>query len=55
MKFEDKEARMGLFDLEDRLAKSNEELVKAINNFRLVCVGSTWILVITAICIACFK
>lgn len=51
MKLEDKEARMALFDLEDRLAKSNEDVIHAINNLRLSIVGSAWIIVIAmALC-----
>lgn len=55
MKFEDNEARMALFDLEDKLATSNMELANAINKLRLAVVGGTWILVIVAVCIAVFK
>lgn len=51
MKLEDHEARMGLFELEDRLAQSNLILAKSIDQLRLAVVGSAWIIVIAmALC-----
>jgi hypothetical protein len=51
MKFEDNEVRMALFELEDKLARSNLTLAQALEKLRLAIVGSAWLIVITlALC-----
>jgi hypothetical protein len=51
MKLEDIPARMALFELEDKVTRSNLAIAQALDKLRLAVVGGAWLIVIAlALC-----
>lgn len=55
MKLEDTEARIAIFELEDKMIQSNQAVINELTKLRLGIIGSAWLIAITLILIAVFK